>query len=348
MAQHEVFVRHGAIGFSWADATCSLPELIFATVREALDRSELPIEAVDSVVLSAHDLVDGRSLTSMTTAPAAGCYLREEIRLGDDGALALTVAEAQILAGQASECIVAAWGRASEGDPDAISRALFDPFYAAPFGLRELDISAMRAAAALGQWPDYALTREAAAARLSGLVEGHGHTTGPRPAVPGPLRFDEVAPTVDVVAAIVVCSTPTDVALTGTGVSADPYWPGDRMLLRLTALRDAAGLALERAGRRVADVGCFELDGPTLFDEALALEAVGAARPGCGMRALAEDPRVQRSGGSALGACAPAMGLVRAVSAERIVRAGEADLALASGGSTVAGQSQAAIVLERC
>ena len=62
--------------------------------------------------------------------------------------------------------IVAGWGRASEGDADAISRALFDPLYGQPLGLRELDISALRASAALGAWADYAVAREAAVERL--------------------------------------------------------------------------------------------------------------------------------------------------------------------------------------
>jgi hypothetical protein len=344
----EVFVRAGVIRRSWADATRSLPELIFQTVREAVDRAEIAIDQIDSVVLAAHDLVDGRSLTSMTTAPPAGCYLREEIRLGDDGALALAAAAAQILAGQAHECIVAAWGRASEGDADAISRALLDPFYARPLGLRELDISAMRAAAALGAWPDYAVTRDAAAERLAQIAARRGTVIGPRPIAPKPLRDGEVAPPADVVAALVISSRPTDLKLTGTGMSSEPYWPGDRNLTELTALHTAAGTALRQAGRAARDVGCFELDGATLFDEALALEAVGAAAPGTGMRALATDQRCQRSGGSALGGCAPAMGLVRAIAACEALRTDDVEVALASGGSTVAGQTQAAVVLERC
>jgi hypothetical protein len=367
-----VYLRAGAARFSWADATLSLTELIFETVRETLDRSELEIDEIDSVVLSAHDLVDGRSLTSMTTAPPAGAYLREEIRLGDDGATALALAAAQIRAGQARAVIVAGWGRASEGDPDAISRALFDPVYAQPLGLRELDVSALRATAALGAWSDYAVAREAAVERLHALAAKHGthgmhgmHGThgaggasgaasphGPSPAaIPYPLRASEVARAADVVAAVIVTAAPTDVALRSIGMSSDPYWPGDRELLELPALRKAARSALQDAGRAITDVDCVELDGPTLFDEALALEAVGAARGGAGMRALAEDPRVLPSGGHALGACAPAMGLIRAVSALGTLRSdksADADLALVSGGSTVAGQTQVALVIERC
>jgi hypothetical protein len=344
-----VYLRAGATHFSWADAELSLPELIFQTVRAALDRGGVEIDEIDSVVLSAHDLVDGRSLTSMTTAPPAGAYLKEEIRLGDDGAAALAVAAAQIRSGQAEAVIVAAWGRASEGDGDAISRALLDPIYGQPLGLRELDISALRASAALGAFADYAVSREAAIERLARLAGGSTRW-GPAPAaIPYPLREREVARAADVVSALIVTAAPTDVALTGAGMSSDPYWPGDRELLAMPALRTAARAALGEAGRSVADVDCFELDGPTLFDEALALEAVGAANTGEGMRAIACKDAALPSGGHALGVCAPAMGLVRSVAALDALRDDDATrVAIVSGGSTVAGQTQVALVLERC
>ena len=97
------------------------------------------------MVLAAQDLVDGRSLSSMVTAPAAGAYLRDEIRFGDDGAAAFAAAVTRIEAGESGRSIVAAWARASEHDVEAVSRALFDPFFAGPLGIDELDVAAMRA-----------------------------------------------------------------------------------------------------------------------------------------------------------------------------------------------------------
>jgi acetyl-CoA acetyltransferase len=349
-----VYLGEGATHWSWADAERNLLELIFETVREALSRSGIGIDQVDSVVLSAHDLVDGRSLTSMTTAPPAGAYLREEIRLGDDGAAALSVASAQIRAGQARTCIVAAWGRASEGDPTRISSTLFDPFFAQPLGLTEHAISAFRASAALSAWPGYRAARDEAAERRFALAVDHdGRAERSVEPVPAPLRPEEVAPVTDVVCATVVTAERTDIALSGVGMSSDPYWPGDRSLLELGALRRAAEQALTGAGRQIDDVDIFELDGPTLFDEAIALESVGAAPRGEGMHSLVVDDRCNPSGGYAQGACAPAMGLVRSVAAARALRSSTSNgspkgVALASGGSTVAGQTQFAVVLERC
>ena len=68
-------------------------------------------------------------------------------------------------------------------------------------------------------------------------------------------------------------------------MSTEPYELGDRDLL---GLRLRAASARPRRGRgRAEDVDVLELDGLTLFDEALAAEAVGAAGPGQGMSLLA-------------------------------------------------------------
>src|ERR1700734_4045604 len=86
MTRPAVYVEGAALEISFADGRRNLQELIFDTVRAAVDDSGQAMHEIDSVVLAAHDLVDGRSLSSMVTSPAAGAYLRDEIRYGDDGA----------------------------------------------------------------------------------------------------------------------------------------------------------------------------------------------------------------------------------------------------------------------
>jgi len=107
-----VFIEAAVVEISWRDETRNLSELIFDSVRRAIDESGRGMTGITSVVLAAHDLVDGRSLSSMVTAPAAGAYLRDEIRYGDDGAAAFAAAVVRIEAGEADRSIVAAWGRA--------------------------------------------------------------------------------------------------------------------------------------------------------------------------------------------------------------------------------------------
>ena len=102
VSRPKVFIEGVSLEVSWKDETRNLSELIFDTVRRAIDDAGSGLEGINSVVLAAQDLVDGRSLSSMVTAPAAGAYLRDEIRYGDDGAAAFAAAVTRIEAGEVS------------------------------------------------------------------------------------------------------------------------------------------------------------------------------------------------------------------------------------------------------
>lgn len=354
MSRIGVFVEGIALEISHADRSRNLSELIFGTVRRAVDDAEVDLDSIDSVVLAAHDLVDGRSLSSMVTAPAAAAYLRDEIRYGDDGAGAFAGAMTRLEAGHNRRSIVAAWGRSSEHDPAAVSRALFDPVYLRPLGLSELHVSAMRAQAWLQHHGSQ--NREDAAARRERRAAANPRGVGSSSGSEGsyPLRRDELSTPADVVAAVVIGTEETSVRVTGLGQGSEPYFIGDRDLLAMPALRRAAFAALADAGGlTVGDLNVLEIDGLTLFDDAIGLEAVGAAPAGGGLACLATDERCNPSGGGGAGYCAPAMGLTRIVEAILQLRgaAGPSQVgaprrAMATGCSTIAAQTQTAVVLE--
>ena len=351
----QVFIESAALDIGWRDETLNLSELIFRTVRRAIDESVEGIHGIESVVLAAHDLVDGRSLSSMVTAPAAGAYLRDEIRYGDDGAAAFAAAVVRIEAGECSRSIVAAWGRSSEHDVDEVSRRLFDPLFHGPLGLDELQVSAMRAQAwaqAGGRRQDHA---QAIARRRGAAASNPRAVRGPtRPvAGPYPLTTGDLPVWADIAVAVVLSSRGGPVRVTGMGQASEPYAIGDRDLKQMTSARKAAELALREAGVSAADLDLFELDGLTLMDEALLLEAVGLAPTGQGLAVLARDKRVNASGGGGAGYCAPTMGLARIVEATLQIqgRAGAIQQpgvrrALAIGSSLVAAQTHTAVVLE--
>ncbi len=188
---------------------------------------------------------------------------------------------------------------------------------------------------------------------------------------PYPLRPDELPRWADVAVAMIISDRESPIRIAGIGHGSEPYSPGDRDLAALPGL----ALAVQRAlppGLAAHDIDIAELDGLTLFDEAIAAEAAGLAAPGEGLRALAGDGRINRSGGSAAGYCAPAMGLTRIAQAALRLREpernthpycgfsarGHADdaagggapgsprWALATGSSTVAAQTHTAVVLE--
>src|SRR5258706_4990919 len=209
MKPRQVYVHGAALSMSWADASCSLEELIFDGVGRTLGASQPSIDPVDSVVLAAHDLVDGRSLSSMVTAPAAGAYLRDEIRLAEDGLVALSLASARVTAGESELSIVAAWGRASEGDFLHQSRVSMDPFLVQPFGLTDADISAFR----LSRWLGAHGPRDEARARAGQMrlarARGNPRAIGASaPLMPlnPPMRVDEAPRCADIVVAALVGS----------------------------------------------------------------------------------------------------------------------------------------------
>lgn len=307
-------------------------------------------------MLAAHDLVDGRSLSSMVTAPAAGAYLRDEVRYSDDGAAAFASGVMRIEAGESERSIVAAWGRSSEHDFEELSRNLFDRIDLAPLGLSEHHVSALNAQ----KWrimggDDSSLGKarsrreQAAASNPRALGKGEGCRSDPS----YPLGSEDMPRWADVVAAVVISGKPSSVRVKGMGLSSEPYWPGERGIAQAPALRSAAGQAMAEAGIDAGSIDIFEIDGLTLYDEALGMEAVGLAEAGQGLNVLASDARCNPSGGGAAGYCAPAMGLARLVEAVSQlqgragpVQQGSPKLALASGSGVVAGQTQTAIVLE--
>ncbi|MFG2039819.1 hypothetical protein [Dactylosporangium sp. NPDC048998] len=326
------------------DASRSLPEFIFATVSAALADAGCTMADVDAVVIAAHDLVDGRSLSSMITGPAAGAYLRDEIRVSDDGLVAVSLAAARLQAHEATRVLVAAWGRASEGSPQRTSRAGFDPVVEQPLGLTDTAVSALRASAYLRRYPGDRRT-EAAAARWRRAAAAPADADA---RVVAPLRPAELAVTADAAAAVVLGPHGRGPRVTGVGHGTDRAGIGDRDLVELPAVRDAVVAALRAAGRAVSDVGLAELAGPTLFDEVLTLEAAGLAARGEGLGVFADSGWVNPSGGSAAGDCFPCGGLLRFVAAARRLRGHHGDsVGLVVAGSTVAQQTATAVVLER-
>ena len=343
--EHAIGVEGVAIELTSADRRRALPELIFSCVSAALADAGCALRDVGAVTIACEDLIDGRSLSSMITGPAAGAYLRDEIRLSEDGLAALSLAAAQLESGTFDRVLVAAWGRPAESDPEPASARGFDPFTTQPFGVTDLTVSALRASAYLRRYGIPA-SQEPAGQSLAGQDAGDSASAGrvlagrgravraqqeraarnpranrvPVRAVqaPYPLRPAELRTETDAVAAVVLRRLAPDEAkakglarITGVGHGTESYHLGDRLLSGLPSARTAAEQALAQAGVDLAAVDVAEVAGRTLWDEVQLLESIRLADPGCGFQALAGDARLNPSGGAAAGDCAPATGLVR-------------------------------------
>jgi glutathione S-transferase len=350
-ASQSAFIHGAAISIGWADARASLSDMIFDAVTRALHDSRVPFDKIESVVLSAHDIVDGRSLSSMVTAPAAGAYLRDEIRLAEDGAAALSLASARIEAGEFEYSIVAAWGRASEGDYAKTSRFAFDPFSEQPFNLDEFDLSAFRLSGWMARHGRQEAARQAAAAarRARASANPRSFASGVRPSLNAPLLAGEAPLFADVAVAAIIGRPESTVRIAGTGHSVESGRLGDRDLVQMRALRQA----VDRT-QASGSIDVYQLSGATLPDEAIGIEALGLAAPGEGFAAYAIRPEINPSGGGESGWCFPTSGLLNVVEAYLQLKgaAGAAQLpgrltrALATGVSPMGGQAAHAVILE--
>lgn len=350
-----VYVHGVALDIGWADATVSLTDLIFRGVSAALVDAKMTMAPIDSVVLAAHDTIDGRSLTSMVTSPAAGAYLRDEIRITDDGLNAVSIAAARIEAGESEWAVVAAWGRGSEGDYQHVSRFSFDPGYGQPLGFQDLSVSALRKAAWLAAHEGAAAEYDLAAARRSARAARNPRSLkgdSRKLRLDWPLVEGDAPKLADIVATVILGREPSPIRLTGFGHGTEVVSVGERDLLGMPGLRAAVAAA---AAQPVETYDLVEVDGATLADEVVALEALTLIPQGEGPACYRDHPRFNPSGGSAAAWSYPTNGLVRLVEAclqlrgeagEGVQLTSKPKSALVTGVSAVGGQTVAAVTLE--
>jgi hypothetical protein len=103
----------------------STTDRVFATVRAALDSAGVERKDCDSVVLAADDVADGRSITTMLQATAAGAYRKDEVRVTNGALTALGLAALRVAAAAARRSIVASWWHPSVGASE-LGRASID------------------------------------------------------------------------------------------------------------------------------------------------------------------------------------------------------------------------------
>jgi hypothetical protein len=95
---------------------------VFATARGALDAAGIDRSEIDSVVLAADDVADGRSITTMIHASAAGAYRNDEVRVTNGALTALGIAGLRVATGVSRLSLVASWWLPS-ADPSAVASA---------------------------------------------------------------------------------------------------------------------------------------------------------------------------------------------------------------------------------
>lgn len=316
-------------------------EVAFDAARKALADAGLSRGDLDSVVLAGLDLECGRTISNMYASGAAGGYLKDEIRVADDGLFAAALAWMRIRSGLFDTTLVLAYGAASEGPAEGIANLVFDPVYQRPFGAGRLLPLAMQAAAYAQRAPRaaeaadaYAVEAAAAAGEDATALGPPGDAPRQTPVAAPPLRRGHVAPLCDGAAALVMQTGELArrargpaARVCGFGWSAESGDLGQRDLAAFASTRDAAQLAYRSARATDLDVRRAELHDVTAYHAMMAAEAVGLAgrdRAPEAFLANAIGPRARRSvnarGGSMGGEPSVASGLYRLARAAEAAR----------------------------
>jgi acetyl-CoA C-acetyltransferase len=275
--------------------------------KAALRDAALEIGDMDRIVLGEYDLVAGRTAEHMYTTPAAGGFLKDEIRINDDGLFALVQAYLGILTGHCEMALVISTGIASEGPQELITNMRLSPFHHRPLGLHEKLALAMQA----HQYRErHGITELQSAAvavknRKNALGNAHAHlrreVTEERvlasPFDCWPVRKLERAPWSDGGCAVILAGEPVarrycpePVWIAGVGWSNETYYLEDKDLSQLAAVRSAGAMAYRMAGIRapLEELDVAELYDVTTYHELMACEALDFCPPGGGGRLAAE------------------------------------------------------------
>lgn len=267
--------------------------------KAALADAALDIGQINNVVAGEYDLVTGRTAEHMYTIPSAGGYLKDEIRINDDGLFALAQAYMGIMAGEFETTLVLSTGISSEGPQELITNMRLAPFYHRILGLHEKLANGMQA---LQYRERYGVTMKQSAKvavknRKNAVRNRYAHLQQEVTEEEvmksefdcWPLRVLERAPWSDGGCAVVlagesfarrVCLHP--VWITGLGWSNETYYLEDKDLTHLTATKHAAQRAYKMAGinKAVKDIDVAEIYDVTTYHELMAYEALGFCNEG--------------------------------------------------------------------
>lgn len=291
-----------------------LDDLVFESASKALEDASLIRNEIETVVISGCDELDGRCISSMLLAVPAGAYLKDEIKVTDEGAYAVVLAGLRILSGHFDIALIVGWCKTSEASVSDVMRMRWEPFYHRGFGLNHVTASALMAGVYRDRYrvPDSVAAHVAVKNRKNGALNERAHLREPvsleevesSPVVSWPLRVLHCAPESDGACALILASERKaaelrrePVWLDGFGWASDSYYLGERDLSFMNSLEIAANKAYRMAG--VADplneIDVAEISDFTSWHEIMACEALGFCPRGSGP-ALVKEGITQISG----------------------------------------------------
>jgi len=373
----------GIVGYnqvkSYSDANYGRYEMIFETVRGALDNAGLNKKDITTAISCTNDFYDGRTISNCYTIEVGGGYMTDESKVEMDGAHAVLYGLMRILSGNHKLALV--WGgsmascfpyhaaRLYETDPiwerptayvNDITAAGFQMrAYMERYGVNATDIAKIAVKNRKNASKNPLALQEAQKANITvDEVLNSGIYADP-------VTELMVAQPCDGVAALLLAPekqalsiTDNPVWITGVGYSQETYYLGDRDLAESKSMALAGKMAFDSAGIKdpKSQIDVAELFEVCAHEELIFSEALGLAEKGKGAHLSSEidgDLPINPSGG-ALGGNPPCgTGLIRIIEAVKQLK-GEANgyqvkgakTAIASGQIGMCAQNNIIYVLE--
>jgi len=294
----------------------NLTELVFEASAAALADAGLARADIDGVCLAASDQLDGRAISSMQLAGPAGAYLKDEIKLGDDGALAFATAVLRIEAGADRRVLAVSWTKASESSLEVALGVNAEPVYTRPAGAHPLVAEAAVTAAFLDR---------------AGLPAPDGDASD---FACWPLRHEDFPPLTDAAVALVLSEGPGAVEVAGLAWATEVPDPTARRLTPEAAVAAVAARASAEAGIVIDGSVVVETTDRTPYRLAMTLAGLG----------IDGNANINPSGGLRVSNPTYAAGLERIAHAALAIRDG-APVAVAHSSYGYAGQGQFVTIL---
>ena len=291
-------------------------EATFKVARQALDNAGLTVDAIDTVILSTMDGLDGITISNGLLAPAAGGYKKESTRIENGGVHCAISGVAGILSGGADIVMVASADTITT-DFNYVTNSMQDSVFRAPVGFNHEQSFGMLATEYLKGMDvtedDFALA--ASKNYQSGAKNPFTHVKAAygldeikaSEMLSWPLREHEIAGRSYGACALILASeekakelTDNPIWITGVGASTNPYFASWEEMSEGAALQVAAQKAYKTAGIQNPheELDFVEISNPFSAFELKAYENLGLCEQGKGAELL-------RSGATSLGGSLP-------------------------------------------
>jgi len=313
--------------------TRSEVEMVMSVTAEAIERSGVPKRDIGFTCSGSSDYIAGQAFAFVGAVDALGAWPPiVESHVEMDGAWALYEAWLKIQCGAADSALVFAFGRSSMGTISETLAMQLDPYTLYPLGIDTVSLAALQARALLEgtHHTEREMAEVAVRSRRDAKSNPFAQLTGDfevekllaEPHFISPLRKHDCPPISDGACAIVlaaddtarrVCERPAWIR--GIDHRIDLHQPGARDLARSPSTKRAA----EKAGAHAAPLDLAELHAPFTHQELILRDAIG----------LADDVRINPSGGPLAANPLMVAGLARIGEAAQRISRGEAGRALA-------------------